>query len=417
MSPEISKKLLVLLILVPAIASVGIVTFIIVINPPEPNQDESLESKIQSWMTNAQIPSLGACFVINDSVVWAQGFGDQPDLDIVYMIGSITKSFTATAILQLYENISLNLGDNIDDYLPFNVRHPDYPSKNITIEMLLTHTSGLSTNLMWSLEYYFNNQTINWINEKFGWDILIWDDRPTLGEFLNGSLNQTGAYYDDYNWQSEPGSMFRYSNAGYQLLGYLVEEITNQSLEDYVQENIFDPINMSRSGYYYEDFLSSNAIPYEWNNSLFELPLYSFNNTGAGAIRSTVPDMARYLTTFMQNGEYNGIQILTPESVGLMHSNHIPLTGTSVEGFNIKGYGYGWFLYRGEYIGHSGATPGYSSNMYFMKTSGSTFGVIVMFNRGSALIYDDALINRYISAINKLLLEEAQSLFQQALSS
>ena len=100
MSPKISKKLLGLLILIPIIASVGIVIFIIVINL----QDESFESKIQSWMTNAQIPSLGACIIINDTVVWAQGFGDQPELDTVYMIGSITKSFTATAILQLYEN-------------------------------------------------------------------------------------------------------------------------------------------------------------------------------------------------------------------------------------------------------------------------------------------------------------------------
>lgn len=59
-------------------------------------------------MTNAQIPSLGACIIINDTVVWSQGFGDQNELDTVYMVGSITKSFTATAILQLYENNSLD---------------------------------------------------------------------------------------------------------------------------------------------------------------------------------------------------------------------------------------------------------------------------------------------------------------------
>jgi len=416
MSPEISKKLLVLLILVPTIASVGIVTFLIVINLPEFNQDDSLEAKIQSWMTNAQIPSLGACIIINDTVVWAQGFGDQPELDTVYMIGSITKSVTATAILQLRENNSLNLNDNIEDYLPFNVKHPSYPTTDVTIEMLLTHTAGLPTNLAWSLEYYLDNQTITWINEKFGWDIVIWDNRPTLEQFLNGSLNPTGAYYDDYNWQSYPGLTFRYSNAGYQLLGYLVEEITNQSLIDYVQENIFDPLNMSRSGYYYEDFINSNAIPYEWNNSLFELPLYNFNNIGAGAIRSTIPNMARYLTTFMNNGEYKGTQILTPASVGLMHSTHEPLTGTSVEGFDINGYGLGWFLYGGGYRGHGGATPGYYSNMFFKEVLGSTVGVFVAFNRGAALLEDNALIDNHIPAINTILLEEAESLFQQALS-
>lgn len=413
MTLKLNKKLLVILILVPSIATAGIVTSIILIVL----QDESIESKIQNWMTNGQIPSLGACIIINDTVVWAKGFGDQPDLDTVYMIGSITKSFTATAILQLYEKSFLDLNDNIEDYVPFDVRHPDYPAFDVTIEMFLTHTAGLATNYAWSLEYYFNNQTIIWINEKFGWDIVIWDDRPTLEQFLNESLNPAGAYYDDRTWQSRPGSMFRYSNAGYYLLGYLVEKITNQSLTSYIQENIFDPLNMSRTGYYYEDFMGSNAIPYEWNNSLFELPLYNINSTGAGQIRSTIPDMARYLTTFMNYGEYKGTQILTPASVGLMHSIHEPLTGTSVEGFDNAGYGYGWFLYEGGYKGHGGATPGYSSNMFFKNWSGSTFGVFLTFNRGSALIYDEALINNYIPAINKLLLDESKHRFQQALSS
>ena len=177
MSPKISKKLLVLLILVPSIASVGIISFIIITNFPEPYQEDTFESKIQSWMTNGSIPSLGACIVINDTVAWAQGFGDQPDLDTVYMIGSITKSFTATAILQLYENNSLDIEDNIEDYLPFDVKNPNFPTTNVTIEMLLTHKSGLSTNLIWSLEYYLDNETITWINDNLGWGVIIWDDR------------------------------------------------------------------------------------------------------------------------------------------------------------------------------------------------------------------------------------------------
>jgi len=414
MSPKISKKLLGLLILIPIIASLGIVTFIIVINL----QDESSESKIQIWMNNGQIPSLGACIVINNTVVWAQGFGDQPDLDTVYMIGSITKSFTATVIMQLYENGSLDLEDNIEDYIPFSVRHPVFSSSNVTIEMLLTHTAGLSTNLYWSLEYYFNNETITWINENLdlGGDIIIWEDRPSLMEFLNESLNPTGAYYDDYNWQSRPGSEYRYSNAGYQLLGYLVEEVTNQSIMDYVQENIFDPLNMNSSGYFYEDFVAQHAIPYEWNNSNYEYPLYNINVTGAGSIHSTIPDMARYLIAQMNDGSFNGSQILNPASVSLMQSNHWPLSGSTTEGFEMQGYGYGWNIYLDGYKGHGGATPGYSSNTFFKKTDEGTFGVVVMFNRGSALIYDEKLITNYIPTINSLLLEEAESLFQQALS-
>ena len=112
-------------------------------------------------------------------------------------------------------------------------------------------------------------------------------------------------------------------------------------------------------------------------SGIIELPLYNINVTGAGAIRSTIPDMAKYLTTFMNNGEYKGTQILKPESIGLIHSIHEPLAGTSTEGFIIEGYGYGWFLYGGGYKGHGGATPGFSSNLFFNKSSGSTVGVFI----------------------------------------
>ena len=332
------------------------------------------------------------------------------------MIGSITKTFTATAILQLTENLLLNLDDDINNYIPFNISHPNYPSIPITPRMLLTHKAGLPANLYWSLEYYFDNQTIDWINENLGWDIIKWAVRPTLEEFLNGSLNPSGPYYDDYNWYVRPGVQFHYSNAGFQLLGYLVEEITNQSLEEYIQENIFDPLNMTDSGYFYTDFVGKHAIPYEWSNGTnFEYPLYNINVTGAGSIRSNVLDMVKYMSAFMNEGEVNGTQILSPGSVALMHSIQEPLTGTSTEGFTYEGYGLGWFLYEGNFKGHGGATPGFSSNMYLKFTSGGTFGVILMFNRGSALIYDAELLNSFIPAINSLVLEEAERLFNDNL--
>jgi len=376
------------------------------------SEEKSIDSKIQELMAYYKIPSLAAGIVINNSIVWANGFGDQSGLDTVYMIGSITKTFTATATLQLKENNLLNLDDDINDYIPFDIRHPNYSSTPITPRMLLTHKAGLPTNLYWSLEYYFDNQTIDWINDNLGWDIIKWADRPTLEEFLNGSLNPSGPYYNDYNWQTQPGTEFQYSNAGFQLLGYLVEEITNQSLEMYIQENIFDPLNMTDSGYFYTDFVGKHAIPYEWRyGANFELPLYNINVTGAGSIRSNVLDMAKYMNAFMNKGEANGTQILSPTSVDLMHSIQHPLTSPTVEGFTLEGYGLGWNIYEGNFKGHGGATPGFSSNMFLKITNEGSFGVILMFNRGSALLYDSLLIYNFIPAINNLLLEEAENLF------
>ncbi|MFX1268378.1 MAG: serine hydrolase domain-containing protein [Promethearchaeota archaeon] len=410
-----NKKIIIGLIIIACVISAGI-TVILIITVLPPTQ-ESFESKIQKLMAEYEIPSLAAGIIINDSIVWARGFGEQPDLDTVYMIGSITKTFTATAILQLNESNLLNLDGDINNYLPFEVRHPNYPNIPITTRMLLTHNAGLQTNLFWSLEYYFDNQTIDWINENLdlGGEIIKWDDRPSLEEFLNGSLNPNGLYYDHYNWHWRPGSEFHYSNAGFQLLGYLIEKVTNQTWIEYIQENIFNPLNMTSSGFEYADFAEKNAIPYEWkDNGNFEYPLYNINVTGAGCLRSTIPDMAKYLISYMNQGEYNGTQLINPESVELIHSNHVSLTGTSVEGFNWEGYGLGWFLYSENFKGHGGATPGFSSNMYFKKDNEGTFGVILMFNRGSALIYDEKLINSFIPSINQLILERAEFLFQQA---
>ncbi|MFX1317246.1 MAG: serine hydrolase domain-containing protein, partial [Promethearchaeota archaeon] len=407
------KKLVIGLIIASVIVFASIGSFLIIpLNNPSTKTEESEESfepEIEQLMADYEIPSLAAGIIINDSLVWANGFGDQHSLDTVYMIGSITKTFTATAILQLYERNLLNLNDDINDHLPFDVRHPNYSSTPITIRMLLSHTAGLSTHFYWSLEYYFDDQMIDWINSRFGWNIIVpWVRRPTLGEFLNGSLNPSGAYYDPYNWPLEPGTEFLYSNAGFQVLGYLIEQITNQSLEEYFQENIFYPLNMTSSGFNYLDFGEMNAIPHEWRfNSNYEFPLYNMNVSGAGVIRSTIPDMAKYLIAYMNQGEYNGTQLLSPPSVELVHTKQVSLSGTTIEGFEYDGYGLGWNLYKEGFKGHGGATPGFSSNLFFKENKQGTFGVILMFNRGSALIYDGALISSFIPAINALLLEEA----------
>lgn len=412
------KKLIIIALIITIIViSAGVTSFLII---NYLYHKSSFDSRIQNLMSEYNIPSLMGGIVVNDSLIWVSGYGEQPSIDTVYMIGSITKTFTATAILQLNESGFLNLNNDINNYLPFNVRNPDYPSRVITPYMLLTHTAGLPRNLYWSLEFYFDNQTIDWINENLdlgGGDIIKFDDRPSLGEFLNESLNLNGDYYDSLNWQSRPGSEFWYSNAGFQLLGYLIEEISNQSYIDYIQENICEPLNMTNTGEYYTDFGENNAIPYERHNGTnMEYPIYNINVTGAGNLRSTIKDMTNYLITFMNDGRFNGNQILSAQSVNLMHYNHIPLSGTSTEGFAINGYGFGWSLFSDNIKGHNGAIPGFSANMYFKETDEGSFGVILMFNRGSAFVSDNELINSFIPQINALFFEEAENLFQESLS-
>jgi CubicO group peptidase (beta-lactamase class C family) len=185
---------------------------------------------------------------------------------------------------------------------------------------------------------------------------------------------------------------------------------------DYIQEHIFEPLVMTMSGYEYTAFGEKNAIPYEWHNNMnYQYPFYNLNITGAGNLRSTVQNMANYLIAFMNQGVFKGVQILSNQSVNLLLSNHVPLTGTSREGFNIEGYGLGWYLFSGNVKGHGGAVPGFCSNMYFKETNEGSFGVILMFNRGSALVDDSALFNYFIPSINTIIFNEAEKRFNQAL--
>ena len=397
---KVTKKYIIALILVISVVGAGIASFIIFL----PSK-KSFESKIRDLMVEYEIPSLAAGIAINNSLIWANGFGDQSDLETVYMIGSITKTFTATTLLQLNESNLIYLDGDINDYLPFDIRHPDYSSTPITIHMLLTHTAGLARDFYYGITYYFDKQLIQWMNTFLGTNFTYWDPKPSLEEFLNGSINPSGLYYNPNNWVSEPGTEFLYSNAGFELLGYLVEQVTNQSIVEYVQENILDPLNMTNSGYNYIDFTGKNAIPYERiYGSNFAIPFYNLSLNGAGSLRSTVPDLAKYMIAHMNQGEYNGFQLLTPEKIELMHKKHVLIPGSEP-----AGYGLGWFITDG-IQGHDGATPGFLSSMYMKESEQGTFGIIVMFNRGSSLILDIELLTEFYPAILQLLLERAENL-------
>jgi CubicO group peptidase (beta-lactamase class C family) len=144
-----------------------------------------VDTQIEQLVTSNVIPSFQAGIVLNGGLVWAKGYGALPALDTVFMIGSITKTFTATAVLQLYERNLIDLDDDINDYLPFSVRNPDYPSSRVTIAMLLTHTSGLGSELPYILSWSQSTELSEWMNRNAGYNTTVWDTRPSLGEFLN----------------------------------------------------------------------------------------------------------------------------------------------------------------------------------------------------------------------------------------
>ena len=194
---------------------------------------EFIESTIETHL----IPGLSISVIKNNNIVWEKQFGyaniDEDifiDENTMFILSSISKTITATALMQLFEDNLFMLDDDIDDYLPFDINHPDYPLIPITFKMLLSHTSGIKDN--WNVMPYYDGDSpleLNYyLNQYF----------VPEGEFYNSNSNFTN---------SIPGSNYNYSNIGAALIGLLVEEISNQSFNEYCNENIFEPLEMDNA--------------------------------------------------------------------------------------------------------------------------------------------------------------------------
>jgi len=344
----------------------------------------NFDAKINLLMKLAHMPSLSACIIKNDSIIWYNGYGyydrkngEIPTKDTVYMVASISKTFTATAILQLYEQGLFDLDDNISEYLHFDLKNPKYPNVNITFRMLLAHQSSLTkAKFLFPLYFTFLGYSFNW-----------------LDDFLRPG---SGIYYKDAWQEVSPGEEYCYSDIGFAILGHIVEILSNQSFYDYCNEHIFQPLNMTNTSFQLCDFEYSNlAVPYFWVPG-FYIPLPHLD-TGevphpAGGLRTTISDLSHYLIAYMNNGVYNDRRILENVTIDLMHSVQYP------ESFDSEyQYGLGWMIFNltnGEvYSGHSGGIIGGRAQMWYRHSDKT--GVIYFWNQYEYINLRERLIEKY----------------------
>lgn len=316
------------------------------------DDDTLFDAKMALAMRIAGFPALSACIIKDDQITWSKGYGyydisekKPATIDTIYVLASVTKTIVGTAIMQLYDQGFFDLDDDINMYLPFNVRNPHFPDDPITIRMLLSHTSSLNTNNQ--MEYYWFNFSSDPPFDFF--------PEPFLQEFLLPD----GRYYEDSIWSTRyrPGEFAMYANVGFDLLSYLVEILANESFLTYCEDHFFFPLEMYNTSFNLSTLtIDQVAIPYQ----RFAGRYYQINEMEflfgeytppeqywrmrfypAGGLYSTVSDLARFLIMHMNKGVYNGVRILEEETVILMH--------TMQEGNSI-GYGLGWM--------HLGLTPG-----------------------------------------------------------
>ena len=253
-------------------------------------------------------------------------------VDSKFLLGSVSKQFTAMLVLQLAEEGRLKLDDCILKYLP------DYPpdkGRKITLHHLLSHSSGIPT----------SHVLPNWYSELWRMDYTT-EELPRL-------------FYDQ-DLRFEPGTGFLYSNPGYYMLAVVIEKVTGKSLEDSLQERIFAPLEMRDSGVYdLNTLVPRMSSPYEyWNFRFTRSDYWNPSSTqGAGGIFSTVEDLFKWERALATH------QLLTPESQASMFAPHTPMRGSGA-------YAYGWVVRKlhlaeaGRSVSvahHTGAHPGFNT--------------------------------------------------------
>lgn len=281
--------------------------------------------------------------------------------DTLFAIGSITKQFTAMAIMQLYEKGLLDLDDAISKYIPGVVE-----GDNITIKHLLTHTSGLInyTDLLLEMEEVPEDTSIDFV-------LGLFKDEPLI---------------------FEPGTQWIYNNSGYVLLGCVVEKVSELSFDEYLKENIFKPLEMNDTGTYYDKMEEDYAVgyvgiteltPVEADEILLKIAY------GAGNILSTVNDMYKWDRALQTE------KLVKKETLDMIFDIQEKMPESEV--YTFDGYGFGWFIENnpelGKIVSHGGNTLSYSAQL--SKYVDKDITIIITTNAG----------NYFLDTIDKTLVD------------
>jgi CubicO group peptidase (beta-lactamase class C family) len=291
----------------------------------------------------------GAVLVARNGVpVFRQAFGlanrewDIPNTpDTKFRIGSITKQFTATAILQLAEAGKLSVDDPVAKY--YSESPPAW--NGITIRHLLTHTSGIPS--FTSIPHFFDEQArLDRTPEEI---IKLTQDKPL--EFA-------------------PGSKYSYDNTGYVILGYIIEKVSGERYADYIQHHIFDPLGMKSSGYdVSETLIPKRAAGYSRDKDQFTNARFISMTEpyAAGSLYATVDDMLTW------DQAIYAAKLLTPASLQAMFTDY------------GHGYGFGWVIdnqFGHQHIVHAGGINGFITR--FDRYPEDKLTVVVFSNEATA---------------------------------
>jgi CubicO group peptidase (beta-lactamase class C family) len=317
----------------------------------------SLDSVVRDEMEKSHIPGAAVVVVKDGRVYWTRGYGladvasrrpVNPERTI-FRVGSISKVFTSTALVQLADRGRLRLDEDVNRYLPdWKVAAPY--GRPVTAANLLTHTAGFD-------------------------EINPGRKAPTaaevlpLGTFLRERLVPRFA----------PGGRSSYSTYGMALAGYLVEAVSGLHLREYLRRELFSPLGMERSslGAVPDSLRGDVATGYVYAAGGYHAaPWEHFHTYPASDVNATAADMAKFMIAHLEGGRHGAARVLSDSATRLMQAVHVRNHP------RLAGFGYGFFEQRLQgqrAVRHSGSMEGYNATMWLWP--GARMGVFVAYNR------------------------------------
>jgi len=354
----------------------AVATFFIAFASCTPNREKQTDEAIKAIIDEFQIVGLAAAVVKDGEMIYNKSFGYKnlesgtplANGDIV-RIASVSKSFTATALMQFVDKGVISLDDDVSDLIGFKVRNPHYPDIPITLKMILSHTSS--------------------IMDKE-------DDYFTLDHINPGKNGDCADSYYTY----APGEQYNYSNMAINLAGAILEKLSGERFDNYIRDHIInelglygghnvDSLDASRFASIYRKtdgvWVESDG-PYK--SRAEDMPDYIIGYSApifspTGGVKMSVEDLARYMMMHINDGELDGVRIISPESAKAMRT---PVPFTKEGAINTYCLGLGELPYQtddpkynvpGNYlIGHSAGSYGLSGIMIWSPSD--KWGIVAM---------------------------------------
>jgi CubicO group peptidase (beta-lactamase class C family) len=345
---------------------------------PGPKSIPELQTAIEKVLKETRTPGAGIAIVSRDKADWVAGIGmadvaaNKPvTAETLFRIGSTSKAFAALAALQLQEKGKLKLTDTVRQWVPdVAFSNPWEATDPVRLVHLMEHTTGFED--MRLREYALN------------------DPAPiTLKDAL-----AFGASSRVSRWP--PGDRMSYCNSGPAVLAAVIEKVSGERFEDYVQEHFFNPLHMDTASYFYTPAVKQRLTKLYHPDGVTPYPYWHIGFRAAGAINASAKDMANYVRFYLQRGGLDGTQLLQASSIERMETAEtLPLAKLG----KVAGYGlYNYATFEGPFVfrGHGGAVAGALTDMAYLSSYGRGYAIMINSGNGKAMQQLTELVRQYV---------------------